>query len=36
MDRVSGSDVVRRATAYTKLREGQIPEPDAKRIAGVR
>ena len=36
MDRVAGSDVVRRATAFAKLIEAKIPELEARRIAGVR
>ena len=36
MDRTSGSDVVRRSTAYSKLVEAGLDDATAKRVAGVR
>ena len=36
LDRVAASDIVRRATGFAKLIEAEIPELEARRIAGVR
>ena len=36
MDRVAGSDIMRRAGGFAKLKEAGVPEPEARRIAGVR